>query len=285
MLRERPLFSGCSPPARGKVRGGFAAWALALGLCLFSSPPLLPSAEPPAIAGEPDLRHELMARRVLLRDPLLGPLNLGVRVHRHVAFLWGTVPSAELARRAVGILMKQIPEFTEVRNELQIQPLDITTSPVPAPKRPAPLPAVPRPLAPPTGVLTKQGTQSPQVTPSPVGYPQWKPPDQAAFAPPDRQAGPLLPTIAIPRPPVAPIAATPPGEWLIEAVTRVQRSDPRFRQLRPEVRGQTVRLDGSVERWADVYDLAQRITQLRGVERVVLSDIQTTTEPASRPQR
>jgi len=258
------------------VRGRYGAWALVL--CLLSYPPLLRSAEPPAIAADADLRHELLARRALLRDPLLGPLNLGVRVHRHVAILWGPVPSAELAQRSVETL-KQIPELSAVRNELQIQPPEPATPAVAPPMRPPAVPAVPSTPAPSTGVLTKQSTLVAQGTPAPVGYPQWKPPDQAAFAPPDRQAGPLLPAIDIPRPSAAARAELEPGGWLIEAVTRVQRSEPRFGRLRPEVRGKTVRLDGTVERWADVYELAQRITRLQGVERVILGDIHTAAGP------
>ena len=45
------------------------------------------------------------------------------------------------------------------------------------------------------------------------------------------------------------------------------------------VDGKTVRLNGAVMQWADVYDLARRIARLPGVERVVLGDIRTGRAP------
>jgi hypothetical protein len=272
MTRIGQPCADCSPPgpARRRIDGS----ACAILLCLTFSVATVPSAEPPAIAVNADLRHELLARQALMREPLLAPLNLGVRVHNHVAVLWGPVPSPELAGRALDLL-KQVPELIEVRNELHVQTAENATAavpPVPPPLRPLALQNGPRSPAPSTGILTGHSILFPQGSPSPAAHPEWRPPDQEAFAP----AGPLLPAIVIPRPKAAETLEIDKGDWLIEAVTQIQRSEPRFRQLRVEVRGRTVRLDGEAPRWADVHDLAQRITRLAGVERLVLGEIRTT---------
>jgi len=278
MTPERRPCTGCSPPAPVRGCREFAAWVVSLCFCLLSSLPVVLAAEPPAIGAGADLRHELLARQALLNDRVLAPLNLGVRVHKHVAVLWGPVPSADLGRRAVEVL-KQLPELIEVQNELHVRPPEEAppdVPPLPPPLRPLPLQDGPRPPAPSTGILTRHSTPLPQASPAPVEPPPWTPPDQAAFAP-RQNAGPLLPFIDIPRPSTAATAASDQGEWLIEAVTRVQRSNPRFRQLRPEVRGRTVRLDGTVQRWDDAQELARRLTHLPGVEHVVLGDIRTAS--------
>ena len=116
----------------------------------------------------------------------------------------------------------------------------------------------------------KHSAALPHSKPSPVGNPQWRPADEE---------GPLLPAINIPRSSASGTDNIGQGEWLIESVTRVQRSEPRFGRLRAEVRGKTVHLEGTVQRWSDAHDLAQRIGRLPGVERVVLGDIRM--EPSS----
>src|SRR5437879_4427417 len=69
-----------------------------------------------------DLLHTLLARRALFQDRELGPLNLGVKVHHRIATLWGPVPSADLAQRAVQVL-RLVPDFVEVKSELQVDAL------------------------------------------------------------------------------------------------------------------------------------------------------------------
>jgi osmotically-inducible protein OsmY len=260
------------------IRKGFAAGVVSAGLGVCAS--LAAAAEPPAIEADADTRHELRARQALMRDASLAPLNLGVRVQKHVAVLWGPVPSADLGRRAVEVL-KQLPELMEVRNELHVQPSEeppTAVSPLPVPPAERPLPLQDRPTRPPTasaGVLTRHTpkTDTPKGNPEPPSPPakaSWVPPDQAAFAPKENL---ILPAIDIPNPSTSGNLAR--GEWLIEAVSRLLRSDSRYQDLRPEVRGKVVHLKGEVERWADVYELAQRITRLSGVERVVLADVRS----------
>lgn len=61
----------------------------------------------------------LQAREVLLADDELRSLNLGVTVRRHVAMLWGTVPSKKVSLRAEIRLRTMLP-LTDVCNDLVV---------------------------------------------------------------------------------------------------------------------------------------------------------------------
>src|SRR6266446_3806353 len=74
-------------------------------------------ASPEAVSR--DLGLTLQARRLLLKDRELGPLNLGVRIRDRVAILWGPVPSAELALKAETCLRAMF-EIVEIHNELLV---------------------------------------------------------------------------------------------------------------------------------------------------------------------
>jgi hypothetical protein len=79
----------------------------------------LAAQEPTGLAQHEDVRYTLLARQALGRDPLLAPLNLGVRVHRRVAVLWGPIPSTALKARAEQVL-RQLPDLLDVRNQLHV---------------------------------------------------------------------------------------------------------------------------------------------------------------------
>lgn len=66
-----------------------------------------------------DFLLTVQARRLLLDDPQLGPLNLGLNVVDGVAILWGPVPNAALSFRAEQRLRAMI-ELAEVRNQLHV---------------------------------------------------------------------------------------------------------------------------------------------------------------------
>ena len=76
-----------------------------------------------ARASDPPLDLKLInqARATLAQDREIEPFNLGVEVADRAATLHGKVPNAELRRRAADLL-KNMPEFREVRNELTINP-------------------------------------------------------------------------------------------------------------------------------------------------------------------
>src|SRR5438270_688285 len=67
-----------------------------------------------------DLELGLRARKALADDALLAPHKLGVTVRNRVAVLWGTVPTKELAQRAVDRL-GQVLGITSIENQLQSQ--------------------------------------------------------------------------------------------------------------------------------------------------------------------
>jgi hypothetical protein len=77
-------------------------------------------------------------------------------------------------------------------------------------------------------------------------------------------------------PPTRGSAETAAG--LIHAIERLRQSDARFRAVQTEAQGGVVRLRGVVQRWDDLFELAQAIARLPGVERVVLLDVRTPTD-------
>src|SRR5437879_6040974 len=64
----------------------------------------------PATAGDApsndDCKLALKARQVLLRDSVLEPLNLGVRVKRRVATVWGAATDRKVAELALDSVRK-----------------------------------------------------------------------------------------------------------------------------------------------------------------------------------
>ena len=219
---------------------------------LFLVASLLEAAETPAAAPRPadnganDCRLTLRARQALFQDETLGRLNLGVSVRAEKGVLWGEVSSLELARRAE-TCVRQVAGILEVRNELRVvRPDDpakefLTRLP---PKRSAPLPGRVSMLHRPAGALTSQG-EDPGIA--------------------------LLPPIAV---------ATPskPDGALQSAVAKLQRADPRFHGLLPQIDGGVVRLRGTITRHEDLMELAQMISRIPGVERVILQDVKTPVE-------
>jgi hypothetical protein len=76
-----------------------------------------PPSSPPALR---DLELTWEARQALLKDQRLASLNVGVTVRQRVATLWGSIPTADLARLAED-LVRQVPSLVEVRSEWQIE--------------------------------------------------------------------------------------------------------------------------------------------------------------------
>jgi hypothetical protein len=117
-------------------------------------------AQAPEEARLRDLVQTVQARKLLLEDPVLGPLNLGVKVTGRVAILWGPVPSQELSFRAEQRLQTMF-ELAEVRNRLTIESDDNAAPNVPlAPNAPRMLPdALPPalPIAPRRPLLVPKG--------------------------------------------------------------------------------------------------------------------------------
>src|SRR5437867_1650726 len=106
----------------------------------------------PSTELDRDLWQTVQARKLLLEDPQLGPLNLGVKVTNRVAVLWGPIPSAQLAFRAEQRLRIMF-ELVEIRNCFTIEPDDQVApawprppgAPQILPEAVPPQPKVPRP--------------------------------------------------------------------------------------------------------------------------------------------
>jgi hypothetical protein len=91
---------------------------------------------PPASADTPrDGRLTLRSRQALFADPDLAACNLGVSVQDGVATLIGTVPTNDLAARAVERL-RRVAGLLDVQSELKV----VAPADPPTP-RPAPAPA------------------------------------------------------------------------------------------------------------------------------------------------
>jgi hypothetical protein len=149
-----------------------------------------------------------------------------------------------------------MPEFRDVRNEITINP---DQKPFVAPTSPSRYPSDAFPQTPvqPSGTLMKG---APNRDPVPLAW-QYAPgegPREVRKQTPD--AG-------------ATVHAT---EMTLEQALRViHRGDKRFASLRHELRGRVVYLSGTVATWDDVMALAGIVSRLPGVERVVLTQVQT----------
>jgi osmotically-inducible protein OsmY len=203
-----------------------------------------------------DARLTLRARQALQQDPGLAALPLvGVSVRANAATLWGSVPAAELARRAETIV-RQVPGIFEVRNDLRVEAANdplvefLKTTP---PRPRTTIPEVAWLANRPTAILTGRPDEP---TPTPA---------------PSANGVALLPPITLDSP--RPAATTVPE--LIGAIDRLQKADVRFQQVQIDVQGGLVRLGGTVNRWEEMFELAQAIARLPGVERVILQDVRT----------
>lgn len=210
-----------------------------------------------------DCQRTLRARQALLQDEALTNFNLGVSVRSGVATLWGLVPTKPLADRAVA-RVRLVAGILDVRNEVHVVPpgdplTDFLARPQPNRQRPSEF-VLPAPRSP--GALTSR--------------PETKPATDASL--------PVMPSIAIPpRPGTGTSQSTAvigkpelgePPQKLIVVVDRLRQRDARFRWIHPEVQGGIVRLRGAVHHRQDLFDFAQAVSRLPGVERVIVEDVQ-----------
>jgi hypothetical protein len=205
--------------------------------------------------------HELTcrARQVLFKDPALAGLNVGVTVRSGIASLWGAVPSAEIGRQACE-RVRQVQGVLEVHSELRVEsPDDPLTQFLATPRPPARTPPqewVAESLRLPALLTGRFGDWQAPPENSPVPNPAGNEPGVALLSP-----------ILVPAPPAA-----VPG-ILAQTIDRLRQADKRFRGIRTDVQGGVVRLRGVIGRGEDLMDLAQMISRLPGVERVILEDV------------
>jgi hypothetical protein len=160
-----------------------------------------------------------------------------------------------LANRAETIV-RQVPGIFEVRNDLRVEAANdplvefLKTTP-PRPRTTIPEVAW---LAQRPAVMLTARPDEPTPAPQPAG-----------------NGVSLLPPAPLESP--RPAAANSPE--LIGAIDRLQKADIRFQQVRIDVQGGIVRLGGTVNRWEDMFELAQSVARLPGVERVILQNVHT----------
>jgi osmotically-inducible protein OsmY len=211
-----------------------------------------------------DLRDTSLARSLLLQDRELEAFNVGVSVRDHVATLWGVVPSAELARRAVDMLKKQ-PEFREIHSKIVVDPAERPEVEPGSPSKFRPVEPSP-PEARPQAALTK-GTST-----WGAATPRWEP--AAQDTPTSAENSPAGPAGGVAAAPET-VTVTVRDISLDQAIRTIRESDRRFQGLRHEIRERAVSLTGAVAQWDDAVSLARAISRLPGVERVVLIQIRT----------
>jgi hypothetical protein len=243
----------------GAVLFAAATWLGVVGHGLAIDPPL-------------DLKLVNKAQTALTQVPELNGFLLGVEVKDRVAVVFGTLPSAELDRRAVDVL-KKIPDFRAVRSDVRIDPEKKPFVEPGSPSRFRPDAYPPYQSTIPTGSLMK-------------GPPKGEPPStdhrRADAAPLAWQYAPGQG----PRDEPAPTPAAGNGNVvavdlsLDQAILVIRQGNPRFAGVRHELRSRVVSLSGTVATWDDVMDLARAISRLPGVERVVVAEVRTT--PAGR---
>jgi osmotically-inducible protein OsmY len=211
-----------------------------------------------------DARLAIFVRQALYQNETLAPLNLGVSVRGGEVTLWGSIPTvagALLAVERVG----QVPGVTKVHNELRVEP---ARNPEPTVSRPANPPLLNLPTRPapshPSTLVNRPGQNQHQAQSAVT------PPVVVTLRPPLPREATITPEVK-PEPPRA-----SPDQ--IRAVDRLRARDERFREVRPEVQGGIVRLRGPVPHWSDMYELAQAVSRIPGVQRVILEEVRTRQE-------
>jgi len=204
-------------------------------------------------AGEPDdWRDTQRARDALADDVLLRQFNLGVRVERGVARIWGPVPHEMIRDKAVDRL-RALPGIQQVVDGTH------AAEPEDAPK-----------------LAREPVRQIDPSLPKPVTMlPLPEPETTTLFAPATRLQAPRTSPV-VPR--VTTIGLlTPAGSDGSNAIsTRIERtlrSDGRFHALRFEQPQGVVHLSGYVTQWQDMWDCADALARIPGVERVVIGDV------------
>jgi hypothetical protein len=253
-----------------------------------------PAADPPASA--PEVSDVLLARSALTAldaDPQLRDVNLVVSVVDRVAVVGGPVSSADLGRRAEG-LVRRVPGITDVRNrcfvDQGVDPLiRAMASHLPAAPRQPLATELPGVVASPKTGLVEEVTLPPEsnlvaVVPRERTVVSLKPttPGDNILLPPVAPHGPVAPAVtpAVPPgtltsvPPVTPPAAIPgrPGDALL-AADAVRKADRRFAGLTLELRSGMLVIAGTAAKASDAWDLAQELRRIPGVARVALGNV------------
>jgi osmotically-inducible protein OsmY len=200
-----------------------------------------------------DVEATIRAREALGKDPELAPLNLGVKVRKGEATLWGPIPSEALIRRAVQVL-DNVRGVYKVHSELTV------VAPQPGPVvLPLPGPPLRTESASPDRVASQRNEFPGRTTETPGAHVTLR--------------GPVVANDPPSKPDAPPVARKPdpmPVESVEKAVGRLRQGDLRFQSIKAEVRGGTVVVHGGTVRGEYVTAFAQAVSRLPGVEHVVV---------------
>jgi osmotically-inducible protein OsmY len=228
-----------------------------------------PRADP--IAG--DSRLELKVTESLTKDVQVGTSNIGVTAHDCVVTLWGPISSEALSRRAEAIV-RGVEGVADVTNELHV------TSPAER-RELAPQPIFQR--------LPETNPDAPKASPAPqkaviattaaprAETPVWGPRPALPVSDVARQTA-LKPAVVL----LAPVPAATVPDALPGLVDRALRANERFGRVRAEISGGVVRLRGMVPAAEDILAAARSISQLPGVERVILDGLHSPDSDSDR---
>jgi hypothetical protein len=280
-----------------------AASVIIAGVFLLWTPPVLVAIEPePASShGLPptpkDNQFTLYARQALAQDEQLAPWNLGVTVRAGVANVWGTAPNLATARRAVE-RVRQVPGLIEVRNEIRIvaaeemiedggssndrgsriedggSKMEDRGSKIEAER---PLHRVRSSTFDPRSFQSSTATASYRNAPS--NPPALMPPipvpvGQSAVHQVRREGtaepvGQTLLSASLDKS-VRPTASPSQSGRLADMVLQVRQGDVRYRLIQFEIRGGTIRLWSPRNQADSLFAMAQSVSRLPGVERVIV---------------
>jgi osmotically-inducible protein OsmY len=259
-----------------KITAGRSRWFLIMSLALFLAPGVAsanetgPELAPPSASDAPtlrDLQVLLRVRRALMADDVLAPMNVGVIVRDGVATLWGPLTSPDEIRRA----LKEVGDVRgvqSVRNELYVAKDARPLPPVfvlpdrMTPDRAAPTDALASAPGQPSALTARA---KPPV--NDVGHQTLPAPGMAVLLTP-------IPLDGGHEEPTTVTAAR--TESVPAVIERLQKSDARFGQIGVEFNDGTIRLRGNRTDAAALMTFARLLSDVPGVERVVL---QNSTKP------
>jgi osmotically-inducible protein OsmY len=234
-------------------------------------------------AGDParDVRQTMQVRKLLLDEPELAQINIGVIVTDRVAVLWGPVPSPEVAFRAE-LCVRTMIELVEIRNELFVSellepiwtPLKIDIPPLFLPDHmPPKLPIEPRPILGAPGLL--MGQDKVEVK-KPMAQPTSKP--KKTFAEIKALPAAPLPMLGLPQASEASRKLTePPGmseaeRELAAAIRTFLQSKSMYGSVQFAVENRRVYLKTADQDSDVLHEAARGIARLPNVEGVILPD-------------
>lgn len=271
------------------LAAAFVALTAEIGLAPGDEPASKPF-DPTSLPSLYETRLAVQARKALLEDAALAPLisnsQIGVRVRQNVATLIGTIPSQDLADRAVKILRSQ-PELqilVDVRNELEIVPPGLDTRDfqkklAQAAKDAGIAKRLPAQLEAPRSTATPPNRDTPKKGAMP--YVDLKGPEGLRIM--DIPAAPASPTSDAVKllAPVTTASGQPasgsernsaprpsPHHTLQDQINVIQSKDDRFTGIHIRVEGSVVYLSPTTAE--DLFDLAEIVARIPGVTRVTL---------------